>query len=216
MTSGISWPESTDWHHFFGPMIQSGNWIDFILRRDMETSPGARFNYNSGNPHLVSKIIQSATGKNMFDYGKEKLFHKLDMKSVRWYFDPQGVCFGGAWIQMTVHDALKIGQLILDDGRWNGEQIVSKAWIDKIGTKQSDGYRWDEYIGGDYGYCWWINNYHGCKTVFAWGAREQYIFITPELNLVAVFTGAYDNYGKRPPYIYSEYVIKMLSSDTDH
>ncbi|MEJ2665304.1 MAG: serine hydrolase, partial [Spirochaetia bacterium] len=45
MTSGINWPESTDWHHFFGPMIQSGNWIDFILRRDMETSPGARFNY---------------------------------------------------------------------------------------------------------------------------------------------------------------------------
>ena len=113
MTSGLSWPESTDWNHFFRPMVESGNWIDFILSRDLIEVPGTAFNYNSGNHHLVSKIVQETTRQNMLDFGKARLFDKLGITSVSWYEDPQGICFGGAWIRMRAKDALKIGQLIL-------------------------------------------------------------------------------------------------------
>lgn len=154
MTSGISWPESTAWNHFFRPMIESGNWIEFILSRDMSDKPGEIFNYNSGNHHLISKIIQDATGKNMLTFGQERLFDKLGMSSVSWYDDPQGVCFGGAWITMAPKDALKIGQLILDEGTYNNQEIVSPGWVDKMTSAQSSGYKWNDYIGGEYGYGW--------------------------------------------------------------
>ena len=211
MTSGISWPESTTWNHFFRPMIESNNWINFILARDMSEEPGNVFNYNSGNHHLISKIIQDTTNNNMLEFGREKLFDKLDIKSVSWYMDPQGVCFGGAWITMTPKDALKIGQLILDKGYYNNQKIVSSEWINKMTSTQSNGYKWNDYIGGEYGYGWWINNYCNYKTIYAWGANEQYIFITPSLNLVAVFNSSFRNQkATRPPIIYSDYIIKAL------
>jgi len=211
MTSGISWPESTTWRHFFAPMMESQNWIRFILERDMDAMPGTAFNYNSGNSHLVSKIIQDTTRMNMFDFGKANLFDKMDMKTVSWYFDPQGVCFGGAWIQMSAKDALKIGQLVLDNGIHNNKQIVSAEWIRKLTSAQSAGYRWNDYVGGEYGYGWWINEYHGQKTFFAWGAHEQYIFVTPSLRLVAVFNGTFANQdATRPPFLYADHIIKPM------
>ncbi len=211
MTSGLSWPESTDWNHFFRPMVESGNWIDFILSRDLIEVPGTAFNYNSGNHHLVSKIVQETTRQNMLDFGKARLFDKLGITSVSWYEDPQGICFGGAWIRMRAKDALKIGQLILDEGNYGNESLVSTEWVNKMTTPQSEGYRWDEYVGGEYGYGWWINTYRGQKTVYAWGANEQYIFITPSLSLVAVFNSEFRNQkATRPPYIYSEIILGEL------
>ena len=177
MTSGMDWPESTKWNNFFRPMINSNNWIDFILARDMAEEPGTVFNYNSGSHHLVSKIIQDTTRLNMFDYGKARLFQRLKMESLSWYFDPQGVCFGGAWIKMSPMDALKIGQLILNNGKWNNQQIVSQQWINKMLSVHSNGYKWDNYVGGEYGYGWWINCYHQQRTFFAWGSRRAiYIY----------------------------------------
>lgn len=211
MTSGISWPEMTTWNHFFRPMTESANWIDFVLAREMSEEPGAAFNYNSANHHLVSKIIQDTTRQNMLDFGRARLFDPLQFQSVSWYNDPQGVCFGGAWIRMTAPDALKLGRLILDRGRFGDRQIVSSAWIDKMTSRQSGGFSWDEYVGGEYGYGWWINDYRGNRTVYAWGANEQYIFVTPGLNLTAVFTSTFnDRKATRPPYIYSEYIVKKL------
>ncbi len=207
MTSGLSWPESTAWNNFFRPMIESENWIDFILSRGMDAKPGAVFNYNSGNPHLVSKIVQDSTGIDMFEYGKARLFEPLGMKSVSWRFDPQGVCFGGAWVRMTARDALKLGQLILDEGMRGGKRIVSRDWIRKMTSVRSAGRRWNGYIGGEYGYGWWINEYRGRKTCFAWGASEQYVFVTPSLNQVAVFACDFRSAtAARPPVLYAEYL----------
>lgn len=214
MTSGISWPESTDWQHFFRPLIMSPDWIDFILARDMESLPGTRFNYNTGNHHLVSRLVQDVTGTNMFDYAREHLFDVLGMETVSWYFDPQGVCFGGAWISMSAEDAVKIGLMLSNGGVWKGRQVVSKEWIDRMFSPQSKGYSWDAYTGGTYGYGFWINDYRGHSTVFAWGAREQYIFITRDLGLVAVFNSSFTSSdAKRPPYLYAEYVVAAIEGD---
>ncbi len=208
MTSGLDWPESTEWGHFFSPMIRSSNWVNFIVNRDMECQPGHNFNYNSGESHLLSAIIQKSTAKNTLDFANEHLFTKLGMNSVTWPTDPQGINFGGAWIQMTTRDAARFAYFYLNKGIWNGEQIISESWIDKSTKVQSAGYKWDDYTGGNYGYQWWINTYRGYKTYYAWGAREQYIFITPELNLIAIFTSSFNNGNyKRPPYLYSEYII---------
>ena len=211
MTSGLDWPEWTDWGYFFAPMIHSDNWIDFIVNRSMESTPGKRFNYNTGGSHLLSGIIKKATGRNTYEFAKTNLFDKIGMKSVSWPNDPQGVSFGGAWLEMTTRDAARFAYLYLNQGNWNGEQVISKSWIEKSTRKQSAGRRWDPYCGGDYGYQWWINEYQGYETFFAWGAREQYILVTPELNLIAIFTSSFGNGNyRRPPYLYSEYVISSL------
>ncbi len=215
MTSGLSWPESTTWRHFFQPMAESPNWVEFILGRDLEHEPGTTFNYNSGNHHLVSRIIQDTTGQSALEYGKKRVFERLGIHSVSWYSDPQGVSFGGAWISMTARDALKVGQLVLDGGMHDGERIVSREWIKKMTSPQSTGYRWDEYVGGEYGYGWWINAYQGQYTAYAWGANEQYIFVTPSLRLVAVFTSTFnDRHAARPPFLYSEYIVKPALGKT--
>lgn len=208
MTSGMDWPESTTWGHFFAPMIRSEDWIDFVIQRKMECTPGKRFNYNTGGSHLISYIIQRASGENTFQFAKRILFEPIGMKSIRWPADPQGITFGGAWAEMTTRDAARFGYLYLNQGNWNGQRILSEAWVEKSTKIQSEGYCWNDFVGGNYGYQWWINTYGGYATFYAWGAREQYIFVTPELNLVAVFTGSYSHGDAvRPPELYARYVI---------
>jgi CubicO group peptidase (beta-lactamase class C family) len=77
-----------------------------------------------------------------------------------------------------------------------------------------DGDKWNTYTGGEYGYGWWINTYYGCKIFFTWGANEQYIFVTPSLNLVAVFNSNITAaQAMRPPEIYAEFIVKQLADN---
>ena len=208
MTSGLDWPESTKWNHFFRPMIDSGNWIEFVLGRKTEYMPGTVFNYNSGTSHLVSYIIQNCTGQKSALFADKYLFSRIGMRSVNWPDDPQGVSNGAAWIEMSISDAARFGLLYLRDGRWNGEQIISREWVRESTGKQSDGAVYPNGRGGSYGYLWWINEYNGYPVFFAWGAREQYIFVVPDLQLVVVFSSAYNGTpAMTPPEYMREYVI---------
>ncbi|HEX2946496.1 MAG TPA: serine hydrolase [Clostridia bacterium] len=210
MTSGIDWPESTEWNHFFAPMINSENWIRFIVGRQMAEKPGDVFNYNSGASHLLSYIVQESTGESTFDFAKENLFGKIGMKSVEWPTDPQGVNNGGAWLEMTAEDAARFAYLYLNKGKWAGKQLISSKWIEESTEYQSEGSKEDNGVGGNYGYQWWINSYHGHKTYFAWGAREQYIFVVPDLNLIAVFTSWYTDNSTRPPQYVKDYIVPSV------
>jgi CubicO group peptidase (beta-lactamase class C family) len=89
MTSGIDWPQ-------YGPnnisdqMGKSGDWVKFILDRPMAAEPGSRFNYSNGDSHLLSAIIQRATGETALDFGWKYLFQPLGISDVRWDYDPWG------------------------------------------------------------------------------------------------------------------------------
>ena len=93
----------------------------------------------------------------------------------------------------------KIGQLVLDDGKWNGNQIVSKEWIEESTTAQT------KIAGIDYGFLWWkipfVVNGDIIESIVATGNGGQYIMLIPELDMVAVFTGgAYNSQEDKLPF----------------
>jgi CubicO group peptidase (beta-lactamase class C family) len=91
---------------------------------------------------------------------------------------------------------VKIGQLMLDDGLYNGEQLISKEWIrDSFGT-----YTYSNYNPYGYGYQWWNQKIGGFQTFFAWGNGGQYIFMIPEIDAVVVITSTTLNTTRRRSY----------------
>jgi CubicO group peptidase (beta-lactamase class C family) len=95
MTSGVEWTEPLDGKSdSVFEMERSRDWVNFILNRPMSSAPGDIFNYNSGNPHLLSAIVTKLTGMNALDYAKAKLFGPLGINDLSWRHDPQGISFG--------------------------------------------------------------------------------------------------------------------------
>lgn len=185
-TSGFDWPEWSS-PQIIDKLTLSKDWVQFVLDRPLAAAPGEKFNYNSGNSHLLSAVLQEVTGQNTLAYAKTHLFEPLGITTIEWAHDPNQINCGGFGISMTVQDMAKIGLLYLHQGAWQGKQLVSKEWVQRSLTQQSEG--WQPL--GAYGYQWWIRPAHGnvkYDIYFASGFGGQYIFIIPKLNAVAAFT----------------------------
>lgn len=204
-TSGIDWPE---WGAgtMFVQFASSEDWVDFVLSRPMAAKPGTTFNYTTGGSHLLSAIIQQATGKNANAFGREHLFKPLGMDSVKWRVDPQGITDGGNGISMNALDAAKFGQLYLDNGKWKDQQIIPEAWVEESTSYQSAG----SYGTGEYGYQWWLKEFgeNGAyRAYYAMGYAGQYIFVVPELELVTVITSRFTRDTYAPQAYFANYVL---------
>ena len=199
-TSGISWDEATSSSMFF-EWYTSDNWVDYVLDRPVTSEPGSRFNYSTGGTHLLAAIFQAASGRTLADYGEEFLFGPMEMTSVRWGADPQGITDGGNGIVMNVYDMAKFGQLVLDGGQWLGEQLIPAGWMEectKVQVQRPAGY-------ASYGYQFWLRSFGGYDCCFAQGYGGQLIFVCPALDLVSVFTS---NVSTHDPWSYFErYVL---------
>lgn len=103
-TTGLDASDTANWDEW----LASSNWVDYVLNRPAVSRPGTVFNYFTGNTHLLSAIIQQATGKTTYEFGKEYLFEPLDMDSVECSTDPQGISDGGNGFAMNVYDMAKI------------------------------------------------------------------------------------------------------------
>lgn len=193
MTSGFAWNNEGEQSSL--DMIASDNWIRYIVEQPMSGNPGTQFAYSNGNAHLLSPVLQKATGKNEFDYAKDVLFNPLGITNVEWDNDPQGVPNGAWGLKMTARDMLKFGYLYLNNGKWDGKSIVPKDWIAKS-TQESVGESLKDGTQRGYGYLWWLRNAgnavptsKGTYEMFsAVGSGGQRIIVIPKENLVAVFT----------------------------
>lgn len=207
-TSGLEWYEwgggASNWEEFRG----APNWVDYILGRRLVSQPGATFNYGTGNTHLLTAALEQAVGMGALDFAQKNLFEPLGMEHATWGTDPQGIIDGGNGISMTARDAARFGQLYLDGGVWNGEQLISPEWLAESTAVQNNG------AGdgtGSYGLSWWVRSFGGYDTYYAFGAWGQYIFIVPELNLVTVIAskGPQGSYVPRP--YFTDYVLAAYS-----
>ena len=185
-TTGLNASDTANWDE----CLASDNWVDYVLERPPTSIPSTVFSYFTGNTHLLSAIIQQATGKTAYEFGKEYLFDLLDMDSVQCSTDPQGISDGGNGFAMNIYDMAKFGELYLNNGNWNGEQIISEQWV-----KDSTTLQFDRSSGSaDYGYQWWVRTF-GEKNhpgYFAQGHYGQYIFVVPDLDLVVAITSHYE------------------------
>ena len=205
-TSGLEWYEwgggRSNWMEF----QSAENWVEYILGRSLVAQPGTLFNYSTGNTHLLSAALTEATGMDELQYAEENLFGPLGMESVEWGRDPQGICDGGNGISMSARDAARFGQLYLQGGSWQGQQLVPANWVEASTSVQNPG---PGGRTGQYGYQWWINSF-GAKnydTYFAFGAWGQYIFVVPELDLVTVITSNYPSDSYAPWPYFTDYVL---------
>ena len=185
-TTGLNASDTANWNEW----LASDNWVNYVLERPATSRPGTVFSYFTGNTHLLSAIIQQATGKTAYEFGEEYLFDLLDMDSVECSTDPQGISDGGNGFAMNIYDMAKFGELYLNNGNWNGQQIISEQWV-----KDSTTLQFDRSSGSaDYGYQWWVRTFgeNNHPAYFAQGHYGQYIFVVPDLNLVVAITSHYE------------------------
>jgi CubicO group peptidase (beta-lactamase class C family) len=180
MGSGVSFDNADQSDIFRQHLVD--NSIDYVLGLDLMFQPGQGYNYNDGDPQVVSGIVQAATGKTLDEYGKEVLFDPLGIINYEWVRYSDGVTMGGFGILTCPRELAKIGQCVLDSGRHNGQQIIPLDWWQEmLSPKVPD-------AGGplSFGYFWWSET--SKRYWFMWGHGGQYAFLVPEKRLMVVIT----------------------------
>ena len=183
-TSGIASTDSGLWYEWQA----SDNWLDYIFALPIYSEPGTNFDYSTGNTHLLSAVLERATGKTLGEYADEVLFAPLGMTSAGVGTSPEGVGDGGNGFYMTTLDLARFGLLYLNNGIWQDQQIVPADWVEASTTMQaqraSDGSR--------YGYQWWVRSFGGHPAYVAQGHYGQYIIAVPELSLLIAMNSYYE------------------------
>jgi hypothetical protein len=184
MSSGLA---CDDWRGetTLGQMRESPDWVQFALDLPTTSAPGATFSYCNAGMHLLSAILQQATGVNALEFARANLFDPLGIEDAYWPSDPQGVTNGWGDLALKPPDAAKLGFLYLNGGEWEGRRILSREWV-------AEATRGQVPTGGadDYGFGWWVSSSSREPTYFrADGTYGQRILVVPSLDLVVVTTG---------------------------
>ncbi|MCY4063335.1 MAG: serine hydrolase [Chloroflexi bacterium] len=180
MTHGLTWEEN----QASRLLNRSDNWIADILSIPLSDEPGTRFNYSTGVSHVLSAVLTEATGMSACEFAHRFLFEPLGIEAEFWGVDPQGYFAGGHSVSMTAREVARFGQLFLDEGAWQGEQIVPGWWVAASTSLQID--IGNNYAG--YGYYWWLNRIAGYDMYSALGAGGQILHVIPQLEIVLVTT----------------------------
>ena len=186
--SGNDLPDVTEYNNWYN----APNQLQYTLNKPLIQQPGQVFGYNTGASHLVSVILTQVGGMSTFQFAKQYLFGPLGIADHPWQQDKQGYYIGGAGLSLTPHDMLKIGQLYLNKGTYNGVRVVSEEWIKKASTFKitTNG---AQPFGPDYGYFWWIGSRPSHEYLFANGYGGQFIVVVPDLNLIVVAANVWSN-----------------------
>lgn len=184
MQLGMEWHEidrPIDSTNTTGQLEASQNWIQFTLNQPMDTIPGTKWVYNSGASQLMSGIIKKATGLYIDEYAEKHLFTPLGIKNYHWKKTPAGYTDTEGGLYLEAQDLAKIGFLMLREGKWEGQQIISSEWVKKSVTKQVS---FDKEKG--YGYQWWRDDQDGIEIWACHGFGNQYLLVFPKFETIAV------------------------------
>ncbi len=194
MTTGITWDESTipytDPNNSCAGMENSSDWIQFVLNQTMSAEPGQVYVYNSGATMLLAYILEQTTGMEVEDYCYQNLFKPLNIEKYYWKRTPKGLADTEGGLYLLPEDLAKIAYLVLHDGIWKNNQIVSKTWINKSVQRHVNTY-YPSTRSYRYGYKWWILPYANEENfaIAGLGLGGQRPIIIPEYGIIAVFTG---------------------------
>lgn len=199
------------------------DWVESFLAHPVTKTPGTWYCYNSMGTYMLSAIVQKLTGEKVVDYLDTRLFQPLHIKKPEWQESPQGINAGGWGMFITTEDMAKFGQLFLQEGMWNGEQLVSKEWVAEASRYQVPsvpaGSRPDNvaergltpenctFMLG-YGYQMWMCPEGAYR---ADGARGQYIMVLPDADAVIAVTADTANLQSEQNLIY-KYLFPALKA----
>ena len=172
MTSGVTFNESG---------IVSGNdWLTSYLNSSITGTPGENFQYNSLNTYVLSAIVTERTGQSLTEYLEPRLFAPLGITRYFWETCPKGITKGGWGLFLCTEDMAKLGQLYLQKGKWNDQQIIPEFWVEVSTAKHK------ESIEGTFGYVYqlWMEAHPGSFEFN--GMLGQNVIVYPDMNMVVV------------------------------
>lgn len=173
-------------------MYRRRDWTDFFLALPEVADPGTRAVYCTGGVVTLGRAIQAAANEPFDEWADRVFFAPLGIRTYRWeYYDRgRGVDTGGH-LHLTPRGLLRVGMMLLDGGRWNGAQVVPRAWITEMWQPRTT------LAGADYGYLWWIHEMvldtQPVRVYSARGNGGQALFVIPSLDIAAVVTAGYFN-----------------------
>ncbi len=183
MSSGLDWEEDIPYwrpQNSATRIAKSPDPVQSFLDTPMSVDPGTRFNYNSGGSHLLSAILQKATGESALEFARSRLFGPVGISEVTWEADARGVSLGGNGLWIQPRDLARLGELYRNNGVWKGRRIVPEAWVrDSVKPWMTSG-------SFGYGYQWWLPPSGGYA---ARGFGGQLLWVLPDLRMVVVMTG---------------------------
>jgi CubicO group peptidase (beta-lactamase class C family) len=209
-------------------MFETDDWLGYILGIPRRYDPGLKWEYTSMEPELVGVIISRTSNMTIMEFANKHLFEPLGIEHFEWLITPDGRGFSAGSSYMKPLDMLKIAQLVLNEGNWEGQQIVSEDWIKESTNCQTNvemsflywaGTKIAEYTSANFGYLWYreLLQYKDIKTevLFASGNGGQYMMVLEDYDAAIVFTGS--NFrswkGKLPFDILLKYLIPILEDE---
>ena len=191
--------------------LNQPNPISATLNLPLEASPGVQYSYCSASTVVLGGVLTKALGMSLPKFANFNLFFPLGIEHAMWSYVPGGWVDTGGNLQMLPRDMARLGMLMLQNGNWNGEQVVPEAWVEQS-IQPHVPLEFNSTWGNNYGYLWWLSDVPIFGTTVhsfaASGAGGQVIAIFPRLNMVVVFTGGnYDNDQGQPYQIMEEYIL---------
>jgi CubicO group peptidase (beta-lactamase class C family) len=174
------------------------DWVKFTLDLPIKGFPdwqpkpaqspyGRAWSYCTAGPTTLGPLLERATRQSVPDFAQAVLFKPLGIDTVKWQFQPLGSAMTGGGLQLRSLDLLKLGQLYLNGGKWQGHQVISEAWVRRSLSPHAN-VREDT----DYGYLWWLQTFHvgghDIPTYGMYGAGGNKVFVLPEQRVVVVIT----------------------------
>ena len=221
-------PKSLGSENTLQQQTEQPDWYKYALALKMVRQPGETSLYCGTTSHMLGGVVKRASGQSL-----PVLFHKLlaePLQIKRYYMNltPTGDPYGGGGVRFLPRDFMKLGQLHLNGGVWNGRRILSPEWSRRatshlVTMEKNITYNWEtkrmEPGTRKYGYQWWVEDYpykgRTLRAFFAGGNGGQIVMGIPELDLVIAFYGG--NYNNRasftPQWVYvPQYILPAIKN----
>ncbi len=174
MSSGVDFNEAG--------ALSGNDWRKGFLEAGSKFEPGTQFEYNSMNTYMLSAIVTEITGQSLFQFCRERIFIPMGIKRIFWESCPQNITKGGWGLFIRTEDMAKFGQLYLQNGKWNGVQLIPEEWLKESVSHQIETGKDDNE---HYGYQLWINDDRPGSYAFN-GMLGQNVFVYPDIDMIVV------------------------------
>jgi CubicO group peptidase (beta-lactamase class C family) len=192
---------------YYGPWVNSDNWVHHVLTRPFVDEPGGRMLYSTGSSHLLSAALTESAGRSTLSLARDWLGEPLDIRFPAWGRDPQGIYFGGNNMRLSPRALVKIGELYRNQGRVGDRRLFPEGWVNESWTERGR----SAYTDDPYGYGWFERSLAGQTGYYGRGYGGQVLYVMPALELTVVMTS-----DPTPPSPGSSYLDRQFQLIEDY